>query len=442
MSFWRMVPPLMQRQGEYVLKRLQEHGHQAYFVGGCVRDEIMGRPVHDMDIATSARPEQVIDMFEHTVPTGLQHGTVTVVAEREKFEVTTFRKEADYEDHRHPTRVEFVDGLLEDLRRRDFTMNAIAGDAGGNLIDPFDGKRDIEAGILRCVGNADERFDEDALRMMRAIRFASVFGFRPVKSLWKALKFSRSKISFIAIERIRVELEKMLLGPDPLRGLALLQRSGLLPYIKAPVPSAALSPLAGEAALTAMKTLAAVPPEESPELRYALLLQGIGVGGDEAADLMKRWTFPNAIAQRTADLIRFDELWKSRRAEAGGSGPLRKQWVELQLRFGKQMAALWLNRERTRLAVEFADEPDNLRAELELMKHSEARWHEEITVHTLKELAVRGEDVIRSMGRKGGPWLGMLMGRLLFLVASGELANEREILLEQAKVVVNEDGTS
>ncbi|WP_334077127.1 CCA tRNA nucleotidyltransferase [Paenibacillus sanfengchensis] len=442
MSFWRMVPPLMRHQGEYVLKRLQEHGHQAYFVGGCVRDEIMGRPVHDMDIATSARPEEVLALFERTVPTGLQHGTVTVLAEQEAFEVTTFRKEADYEDHRHPTRVEFVDGLLEDLRRRDFTMNAIAADAGGNLTDPFGGRRDIEAGVLRCVGDAGERFDEDALRMMRAIRFASVFGFRPVKSLWSALKSSRSKISFIAIERIRAEFEKMLLGPDPLRGLVLLQLSDLLPYIKAPVPPAALRPLAGDNALAAMKALAAVPPEESPELRYTLLLQGIGVGGEEAAELMKRWTFPNAIARRTADLILFDELWKSRREEAGGSRQLREHWVALQLRFGKHMAALWLKRERRLLAVRFAEAPEKLQAELDLMNEREARWHEEIPIHTLKELAIRGEDVIRATGRKGGPWLGRLMDRLLFMVASGELPNAREILLEQAKVVVNEDGAS
>ncbi|MCY7562390.1 CCA tRNA nucleotidyltransferase, partial [Paenibacillus macerans] len=238
MNRWTQVDPLMVNQGEMVLHTLLERGFQAFFVGGCVRDELMGRPVHDMDIATSAKPEDVVAVFERTVPTGIEHGTVTVLMDDYAFEVTTFRKESQYEDHRRPASVEFVDAVNEDLLRRDFTMNAIARDIDGALIDPYGGQSDIKRGLIRCVGAAEERFEEDALRMLRAVRFASVFGFRPAKSLWKALLLGKDKLSYIAMERVRTELEKVVLGPRPLRGLALLERSGLLRHVKAALPEA------------------------------------------------------------------------------------------------------------------------------------------------------------------------------------------------------------
>lgn len=440
MSPWKMVDPLMRHQGERVLRRLLEGGHEAYFVGGCVRDEFMGRPVHDMDIATSAEPEVVIRLFERTVPTGLQHGTVTVLMENHAFEVTTFRKEAEYEDHRRPSSVEFVKALDEDLRRRDFTMNAIACDVEGRLTDPYGGRKDIDAQLIRCVGNALERFDEDALRMMRAIRFASVFGFRPVKSLWAAMLKSKSKMSYIAMERIRTELEKMMLGPDPLRGLALLQRSGLLEYVKAPVPDAAWKPYE-EAPSTPpwLGALQACPPE-AEDMRWSLLLQGLHVTGDESAKLMKQWTFSNAVSLSTANLIRFDEQWSCRQSNTHDSTQLRRSWIELQLRYGPHVAAGWIRRQEALISA--ADSGETARSRLNRLQQEEARWHKETVVHSLRDLAINGGDVIRFTGNKGGPWLGDLMDRLLLQVALGEVKNERETLLEQAKVVVNEHGAS
>lgn len=227
----------MAASGEQVLRILETAGFRAYFVGGCVRDELMGRPVHDMDIATSAGPDQVMELFERTAPTGLAHGTVTVLMEGQSFEVTTFRKETGYKDHRRPSEVQFVDGIEEDLQRRDFTMNAIAMDLDGRLVDPYGGRRDIEHGWIRCVGKAEERFEEDALRMLRAIRFASVFGFKPLKSVWRALLAAKGSMAYIAAERIRSELERIVLGPLPQRGLALLARSGLLASAAAPLPA-------------------------------------------------------------------------------------------------------------------------------------------------------------------------------------------------------------
>ncbi|WP_410768392.1 CCA tRNA nucleotidyltransferase [Fontibacillus sp. BL9] len=443
MSPWKMVDPLMRRQGEKVLRHLLENGYQAYFVGGCVRDELMGRPVHDMDIATSAKPEEVIGLFERTVPTGIQHGTITVLLEDHAFEVTTFRKEAEYEDHRRPTSVEFVEGIVEDLRRRDFTMNAIAGDVGGELIDPFGGQADIKAKVIRCVGSAPDRFDEDALRMMRGIRFASVFAFRPVKSLWSALRSGRSKISFIAIERIRVELEKMVLGPDPVRGLALLQRSGLLEYVKAPVPEAALTSLPSGEQLSLLNAIEQVKPD-APEIKWSLLLQALDVSGEEATGLMKAWTFSNAVGKGTADLIRFDEAWNQARSELNHEGPemLRRKWIEVQLAFGKAVAAGWIERQNILLHADVKNSPslDNLAAHL--FEQEEAKWHGEPVVNTLQELAITGGDVMRVSSKKGGPWLGELMNTMLLKVAAGDWPNDRDALLEQAKVVVNEHGAS
>ena len=223
---WKWVDPQTAEQGQSLLRRLTDQGYEGYFVGGCVRDELMGRPVNDMDIATNATPEQVIALFERTIPTGLEHGTITVLIENGPFEVTTYRTETEYVDHRRPEQVQFVRELSEDLRRRDFTMNAIARGIDGEYVDPFHGIEDLRNGIIRCVGIADERFEEDALRMVRGIRFASVFDFEIEQQTWQALLNHQALIKHIATERIRVEMEKMIAGPYPYHGIELLLSSG------------------------------------------------------------------------------------------------------------------------------------------------------------------------------------------------------------------------
>lgn len=458
MNHWNQVDPLMLHQGENVLRTLLAAGHQAFFVGGCVRDELMGQPVHDLDIATSAKPEEVIALFERTVPTGIEHGTITVLMDKFAYEVTTFRKESEYEDHRHPLSVEFVDAVAEDLRRRDFTMNAIARELDGTLTDPFGGQSDIGRRILRCVGVAEERFDEDALRMMRAVRFASTFGFRPVKSLWAALLAGRDKLSYIAMERIRVELEKVVLGPDPLRGLALLQRSGLLQYAKAALlPKEETSEAEGkdegraydETKVLAWRLLHRNPPRPEwltalpllppdPVLRWSLLLQSLEVPGEEVSRLLKNWTFPNQIAEETAAIVRFDEAWEATKPELLEEQALRRKWIHLQIEFGRDIAQGWLRRQFALLQVSaYGDMTEQEEAE----RMSVAlKWHQEVPVHTLSELAVSGRDVLEISGRSGGPWLGELMKRLLLHVALGELPNERQAILEYVESVVEEDG--
>nr|WP_178022888.1 CCA tRNA nucleotidyltransferase [uncultured Paenibacillus sp.] len=461
-------------QGENVLRVLRDGGHQAFFVGGCVRDELMGRPVHDMDIATSAKPDEVVRLFDRTVPTGIQHGTVTVLMEGHAFEVTTFRRESDYEDHRRPVSVEFVDAVSEDLRRRDFTMNAIARGLDGELIDPYGGRMDIERGLIRCVGVAEERFEEDALRMMRAVRFASTFGFRPVKSLWRALISGKDKLGYIATERVRMELEKIMMGPDPLRGLALLERSGLLRHAKAAQESAVagasgptgagagddapgeggIASVAGRPAADAALTrrllhrapplralLAALPLLEPapPALRWSLLLQALGAPGEAASSLLKSWTFPNQTALEAAGLVRFDEAWEAVRAGAPGEREQRRGWIGLQVAFGRETAELWLRRQQAVLQAVGGDDAERQAGQALLA--NAARWHREVQVHTLKELAVSGGEVLHASGRKGGPWLGELMRELLLIVAAGELPNERQPLLEHVETVVKQDGS-
>ena len=192
--------------------RLEDAGYPAYLVGGCVRDLLLGRIPADYDLTTAARPEQVMELFERTVPTGLKHGTVTVLTADGPVEVTTFRREEGYADGRHPDRVSFDAGLFEDLARRDFTVNAMAYHPARGLVDPFGGQADMKAKCLRCVGEPRLRFTEDALRILRALRFAAVLGFTLEEETAKAAFELKERLHLVSAERIYVELKKLLLG--------------------------------------------------------------------------------------------------------------------------------------------------------------------------------------------------------------------------------------
>lgn len=190
-------------------------GFEAYFVGGCVRDGILGRNCDDIDITTSATPEEIISLFPRTVPTGIKHGTITVIIDEHSIEVTTFRQEFGYKDSRHPDEVVFVSNLEDDLSRRDFTINALACDENGEIIDIFNGLRDLKAGIIKAVGEPEKRFEEDALRIVRAYRFASVLGFKIDESTRNAAIKLSSKINGISGERLLGELKKAACGKQP-----------------------------------------------------------------------------------------------------------------------------------------------------------------------------------------------------------------------------------
>ena len=212
------------------LETLRGAGYEAYPVGGCVRDLLLGREPGDVDICTAAHPEEVMDLFPRAVPTGIQHGTVTVPTETGNIEITTFRREGGYADARHPDGVSFDVGLREDLSRRDFTVNAMALSAQGEVIDPFGGRADLEREIIRCVGEPDKRFSEDALRMLRGIRFCAQLGFEMEERTAAALKRNAPLVAKVSRERIRVEMEKTLLSPRPeLAGE--MVRAGLLDHL-------------------------------------------------------------------------------------------------------------------------------------------------------------------------------------------------------------------
>ena len=205
-----------------ILNVLSSAGYEAYYVGGCVRDTILGRPVHDWDVTTSALPEQVMACFDHCVPTGLKHGTVTVLLDGLSAEVTTFRTDGSYRDGRRPENVTFVRSLREDLARRDFTINAMAMDAGGEITDLYGGREDLAQHVIRCVGDPEQRFREDALRMLRALRFSAQLGFAVEAETAAAIVHCVPLCRGLSAERVRDEVEKTLLSdhPERLRDMA------------------------------------------------------------------------------------------------------------------------------------------------------------------------------------------------------------------------------
>lgn len=210
----------------------RDNGHTLYIVGGAVRDHLLGKPNSDYDFCTDAKPEQVISMFRKVIPTGIKHGTVTVLFKGDSFEVTTFRTEGAYSDQRHPDSVTFVTDLAEDLSRRDFTVNAFAADClDGRIIDLFDGMKNLKAKTIRAIGLPHERFREDALRMMRLARFCSKLGFEPDSETMKAATELSSSISIVSQERIYDELSKILMTEKPTVGLRLLEDMGVLEII-------------------------------------------------------------------------------------------------------------------------------------------------------------------------------------------------------------------
>lgn len=198
-----------------IINTLEEAGYEAYAVGGCVRDSVLGRTPDDWDITTSAKPDEMKRLFPRTVDTGIKHGTITVLLGGEGFEVTTYRIDGTYEDGRHPSEVTFTASLKEDLRRRDFTINAMAYNEQDGLVDLYGGLADIENQVIRCVGNAEERFDEDALRMLRAVRFSAQLGYRIDETTGEAIKALAPNLQKISAERIQVELVKLVISPHP-----------------------------------------------------------------------------------------------------------------------------------------------------------------------------------------------------------------------------------
>ncbi len=423
---WRNADPNMAERSADVIRTLLQHGYEAYWVGGCVRDEYMGRRVSDMDITTSALPEVTCSVFPKVVPTGIKHGTVTVLMEGQAFEVTTYRVESGYEDHRHPTEVAFVRDVKEDLTRRDFTMNAMARGIDGSWVDPFGGREDIDKQVIRCVGDARLRFREDALRMVRCIRFASVFGFSIALHTWKGILSERDTLSWIAMERIRSEFEKIMTGPTPLRGLEMFLRSGLYSRMKAPFPYTGHD-------VPIMEAIHRTAPEYS-SIRWSLLLLACGISAQEAERLLRSWTFSNKQREAIVKLLALHESYAQVNEEKEKQSG-RLTWIKLVLAHGAEAAHSWL---QMQTAMEWTGAATVSPAVMEQLEV----WLQELQIRNLKDLNITGSELLLALDKRGGAWLGELLGELLEKAAAGLINNDKESLINEAKrVVINNEGS-
>lgn len=392
-----------------VLERLEEAGFQAYWVGGCVRDELLGREPTDYDVTTDAPPGKVQSLFAKTVATGIRHGTVTVLIHRQAVEVTTFREETGYEDHRHPGQVQFVKRLETDLARRDFTINAMARDRRGRLIDPFGGRKDLRSQVVRAVGEAEERFREDALRMVRALRFCAQLGFRLDEQTEAALIRQKSLLRHLAVERVTQELEKLWATDKPSQGIRPLWEMGLFPHLP---PFTQWDDHIGRPA---------IPVEEMDRqmgrwARWALFLHLCGVPPKESGTHLKSFRLPATDVEIIASVHRLGLDWHLT-PEEGSTGK------QLLLSHGREKLTSAL--ETAAVIHRWGPEEE------EEMRRALLRWQQEMPVHHLRQLRVNGRNLVEATGREPGPWTGRVLDILLKKVALGELPNETEALIEE-----------
>lgn len=398
-----MKIPNLPKDVSYIVKQLTEAGFEAYIVGGCVRDCILGRVPQDWDITTSAKPEQVKDIFSHTFDTGIQHGTITVVLHHTNYEVTTYRIDGIYLDGRHPKEVFFTDKITEDLRRRDFTMNAIAYHPDIGYQDPFHGMEDIANQIIRGVGNPSERFQEDALRMLRALRFSAQLGFTIEKETYEALTENKELIQKISVERIYEELEKLILA-EHIHQLALLWESGLLQEI---------SPLLNESLKDKKEGVIPILKKAPKDIwiRWAILLQERETKEAERFfKKMKADVKTTRIVMQLLECIHrpFPETSYAIRKEAGNIGIERmQQWICLEALLQEEKKA----EEAKRLLEEILHRNDCLQ---------------------LKQLEVTGNDLME-LGVEKGKKVGELLNALLDEVQQFPEKNQKHLLLEMAK---------
>ena len=391
-----------------LLTRLHTAGHAAYAVGGCVRDSLLGQTPHDWDLCTSATPEQVLELFgeAHCIPTGLQHGTVTVKHGGELYEITTFRTEGAYSDGRHPDHVAFVPDVKEDLARRDFTINAMAYNAEEGLIDPFGGQSDLAAGIVRAVGEPQRRFEEDALRILRLYRFAARFGFAIDPATGQAARALCRHLDCVSEERIAEELSRLLAAPAP----------GA--YLEAEVLAVIFPELDAAELPESRRILDALEPGmEHVPVRLAALLCPLGEAGARAA--LRRLKCSNALTGTVATLVR--------EAAAGMPG------AALTLTARRFLSRYDLATITDLTALCSAQHPEQAEAFAALQQEA-ARLVETNACCRINQLAVNGRDLMDA-GIRPGPGLRRVLDALLEQVLTGQLPNEKAALLAAAAQV-------
>ncbi|AVO65995.1 CCA tRNA nucleotidyltransferase [Weissella cibaria] len=384
-----------------ILETIEAAGFEAYFVGGSVRDTLLGKPIHDVDIATSAYPEEVKALFERTVDTGIEHGTVMILDHGQGYETTTFRTESTYTDFRRPDEVTFVRSLAEDLKRRDFTVNAFALTKDGEIIDMFDGLSDMENHVLRAVGEAEERFHEDALRMMRAVRFAAQLDFKIEAATLQAIKDNAPLLANIAIERTNVEFTKLLQGKAARYGLLEMIATNLNQYM--PGLEVVDIDLIGYAEL-----LADAQPQNDVAA-WTLLVFELGLTPEEAVVFLKKWKQSNDMVKTIKASIKL----------------LNK------LRLGD--VAAWD-------LYESGNAIDNVLAvaklsELVVDVAGLKSRYEDLKIKNKGELAFSGGNLTKELGMRPGPLFGKILATLEQKVVAGDLNNSHDVLLAEAQTM-------
>ncbi len=435
------------RKARYIIETITNAGFEAYVVGGCVRDSILGREPMDWDITTSAKPEQVKALFPRTIDTGLQHGTVTVMLEREGFEVTTYRIDGEYEDSRHPKEVIFTPNLEEDLKRRDLTINAMAYNDMTGLVDIFGGMADIQSKTVRCVGRARERFTEDALRILRAIRFSAQLGYTIEPETLEAITELAPTLSKISAERIQVELVKLMTSPNP-DYLRIAYECGVtkvfFPEFDKAMETEQANPhhcyTVGEHTLHALKLV-----EADKVLRLTMLLHDLGkpetitvdekgvahfrghadVSADIAGKFLRRLKFDNDTIYMVKKLVKYHDY--------GNSGSPNERIVRRALhKIGEDaFPALFVVRRADILAQSEYQRPEKL-MNLENWQQLYQGIVERGECVSLKTLSVTGSDLIAA-GMKPGPGLGDTLQKLLAMVIEDPEKNNRDYLLKEAE---------
>lgn len=413
---------------EYIIGILQEAGHEAYAVGGCVRDRMLQREPQDWDVTTSADPYEVKALFRRTVDTGIKHGTVTVMFGETGYEVTTYRVDGEYEDARHPKEVTFTKCLAEDLKRRDFTINAMAYNHKDGLVDLFDGEVDLKEGIIRCVGVPKERFDEDALRILRALRFSAQLGFVVETATLEAIRTRKEHLTKISAERIRDELNKLLLSPRP-EYLVAVEECGItdivLPevseFLRQKEAGAILRGLTEYTQGTCEMHVALILCWAT--LLNAALLQRADCDAKQrrvkVKQILQRLKFDNdtinkasALAEYSTEVVRCEEYTVRRQMHC----------------MGEEVFDLW------RLFLQGRRDEDGNRVNPELTEQLGQLVDQIRSVPycvSLKQLAVSGADLIAA-GKKPGVELGEILEYLLEQVLEHPEWNKKDVLLQMA----------
>lgn len=428
-----------------LLHRLASCGHEAFIVGGCVRDRLMGRTPSDWDICTNALPEEIKQCFADlpVIETGIKHGTLTVLAGHQPYEITTYRIDGDYQDGRHPLQVKFTSRLTDDLARRDFTINAMAYSPKSGLIDPFDGRNDLQNKVLRCVGNAEKRLTEDALRIMRGIRFASQLEFSIEEKTKKALMGHRQQLSRISSERIRVEFDKLLCGPGAMAVLA-EYREIIAQIIPEARPMFDLDQKNSFHIYTVWDhTLHVIDQiKNTPVLKLCAFFHDIGkppamtVTEEGWGHFYKHEHFSREIASSVMKRLKYDNRTREIVTTVVGShgivfGPSTKQARRLLGRLGEENL-------RRLIELEYADVKSQNPIYTKERVHRIRSFSETVDAvlaaeacFSLRDLQVGGGELL-ALGVPQGPLIGHILKELLELVIEDKLANEKQALLKEA----------